>query len=130
MNWHKLRVGQLDAPTVRLIRKASRDRFYSCVKGGKHMVSAGFMLVCPCVCSRRARATSTLTVSLMTRQRQMRSSPVGTATSNNRGLRIKVEGLRIKGHRSCQIWIQITIFVRGLGSLLTFPKLSLITFAD
>lgn len=23
MNWHKLRVGQLDAPTVRLIRKAS-----------------------------------------------------------------------------------------------------------
>lgn len=24
MNWHKLRVGQLDAPTVRLIRKASR----------------------------------------------------------------------------------------------------------
>lgn len=61
------------------------------------MVSAGFMLVCPCVCSRRARATSTLTVSLMTRQRQMRSSPVGTATSNNRGLRIKVEGLRIKG---------------------------------
>lgn len=24
MNWHKLRVGQLDAPTVRLIRKASQ----------------------------------------------------------------------------------------------------------
>lgn len=25
MNWHKLRVGQLDAPTVKLIRKASRS---------------------------------------------------------------------------------------------------------
>lgn len=26
MNWHKLRMGQLDAPTIRLIRKASRNK--------------------------------------------------------------------------------------------------------
>ena len=44
MNWHKLRVGQVEAPTVRLVRKVGLKRLGPFGSGDQTVQAQGFII--------------------------------------------------------------------------------------